>query len=773
MKSAQNLHESIENAKDRPAPSITLEALFGAKKDKSVKRILLLGEAGVSKSALCKKIVHSWAEKKLYSKNFEAIFYLPVEKLNTLTNGEKNSPVEFLAKATFRHSLQEKGSVKDLQSLLHTDAKRLLFIIDGYDQASEELLKILPPILKIDRFHFIVTSRHTFLDPEDFSHFDRRISCLGFTTEQMFEYCTWLLESVKDIEKDSIEEFLTALEENLQLVGPAKNPLYVQLFCNVWKKKSKFPSSQTDLYRQVVDQMCDFYYHQKEKKKYPDYRKEKKCLSLALGKAATLFFEKGELLSSDLFEIAERQESSFEDFTKSGFLKTSGVERDDSYQFPHPTFPEFFIAYKISESSFEEQKKFIEIHRNRADFQGVLAFLAGLIYQKDLDLKQKNTKHFFTSLCEKIQRERESCWLEELVFRCLNECPGYREKIPALEQLGTITDLLEIPVLSVKSFAKLPLVGMLCAEGLEEALEWLVSTIGKSFLREMYGKHFYPLTFFAAMGGQLKILQWLKQQDHTLFTGPKITGSDLIHVAAASGHMHILKWLHLQNIDKNLWEEKNVYGRTFIHLAALEGHIEVLRWAKDHYPELLKERYFQEHTLVHLAAFRGHLKVLDWAKEECMYLFEEIDAVKCPFAYLVAREGHLEVLDWMQKNSLGLLKKRNFIHQTFLHLAAQKGNLELLDWAKKNTPELLGERDLLKRSFIFYTHSSEVLRWACENCLHLLEEKDFEGCTPIHEWAEMGSLNLLKWIGKNHPHLLREKNDKGYTPLHLAAKKMN
>lgn len=643
--------------------SISLKDLFNAKQDQPIKRTLLLGEAGVGKSALCKKIVHSWAKQELYSKDFEAIFYLPVEKLNALTSNREDSPVKFLAKAIFRYSLQEGGSLEGLQSLLHTDTKRLLFIIDGYDQASQGLIEVLSSILEIDRFHFIVTSRPTVLHSELFLLFDRKIDCLGFTREQMLSYCHWFLKSVRGVEKKPVEEFLTALEGISQLAGLAQNPLHAQLLCDLWRRDRKFPSSEVKLYEQFVEQMCDQYYYQKKKREYPSSEEEKGRLIFALGEAATLLFEKGELSPADLAKIAQRQAISFTDLTESGFLKKSGTEMPSPYLFPHPTFPEFFIAYRLSRASFEEQKEFILTYQNRIKYWGSLVFLVALIYQNETSCQKKATQSFFDLLCRKISEECKGdsllvelilrCSSIELTFRCLKECP--EGQIETLVHRA-IHDLLNTTLPSTGN----PLVEQLCTDRFLPFLKWLAGKPGLQILEKEYGDPLRSLSFFAARGGQLQTLQYLFQQKRELITRAcSDEAFPLIHTLAGNGYLPILQWLYEQEVEKSVWERRVEGNLTFVHFSALRGHLEVLKWTEEKYPDLLRAKCDMNATFIHFAALQGHLDILKWAKKSDPDLLRERATTGDTFLHVAALQNHLEILEWAEENYPDLLEEKN------------------------------------------------------------------------------------------------------------------
>eukprot|EP00588_Corethron_pennatum_P016774 CAMPEP_0194310216 /NCGR_PEP_ID=MMETSP0171-20130528/7142_1 /TAXON_ID=218684 /ORGANISM="Corethron pennatum, Strain L29A3" /LENGTH=270 /DNA_ID=CAMNT_0039063719 /DNA_START=158 /DNA_END=970 /DNA_ORIENTATION=+ len=97
----------------------------------------------------------------------------------------------------------------------------------------------------------------------------------------------------------------------------------------------------------------------------------------------------------------------------------------------------------------------------------------------------------------------------------------------------------------------------------------------------------------AAMGGQLRVLQWLRQRGcpwNSLTCGE----------AARYGHLEVLRWARGAGCP---WDEDTCY------YAARGGHVEVLRWALEHgclYDPRTVRRFITDREF--LAWFAGHEK---------------------------------------------------------------------------------------------------------------------------------------------------------------------
>jgi hypothetical protein len=128
----------------------------------------------------------------------------------------------------------------------------------------------------------------------------------------------------------------------------------------------------------------------------------------------------------------------------------------------------------------------------------------------------------------------------------------------------------------------------------------------------------------AAEGGQLKIIQWLRENDYPW-------DSHVGQYAARGGHLETFVWLHEHGFPL----DKDSIKAT-IHSAIAYGHLEILKWLKT------QECTFDYYTLW-LAAQNGHFEIFKWLREQ-----------KCPWdksiSYIAKENGHLELLQWAIEN---------------------------------------------------------------------------------------------------------------------------
>ena len=126
----------------------------------------------------------------------------------------------------------------------------------------------------------------------------------------------------------------------------------------------------------------------------------------------------------------------------------------------------------------------------------------------------------------------------------------------------------------------------------------------------------------AAEGGQLKVLQWLRENECPWDEDTCRAG------AAAKGcNLEVLKWARANGCP---WDESTC------EYAAARGYLEMLKWTREN------DCPWDEGTCAY-AALGGHLETLKWARANgCPW-----DEETCKWAAL---NGHLGVLKWAREN---------------------------------------------------------------------------------------------------------------------------
>ncbi|MBA3238883.1 MAG: NACHT domain-containing protein [Parachlamydiaceae bacterium] len=127
-----NSWEDIHASKE----PIKLSSIYKNGEDNGNKRLLVLGRAGIGKSILCQYIAHEWAEGKLWKEKFDAVFWVPLRKL------QHAHAAETVSTFLFRLCCQKKSEnlyANDVADYLKQNAERVLFILDGLDEVALEV----------------------------------------------------------------------------------------------------------------------------------------------------------------------------------------------------------------------------------------------------------------------------------------------------------------------------------------------------------------------------------------------------------------------------------------------------------------------------------------------------------------------------------------------------------------------------------------------------------------------------------------------------------
>ena len=114
------------------------EIFVGAtNEERSPKRILVTGKAGIGKTLFCQKLVRDWADEKLFQSqsHFKFVYLLTFRQLNLLENVQL-SLQELLNCSTV---LDNSSNIDDsLFEYIVNHPEELLIIIDGYDEYSQQ-----------------------------------------------------------------------------------------------------------------------------------------------------------------------------------------------------------------------------------------------------------------------------------------------------------------------------------------------------------------------------------------------------------------------------------------------------------------------------------------------------------------------------------------------------------------------------------------------------------------------------------------------------------
>ena len=258
------------------------EIFVGAtNEERSPKRILLTGKAGIGKTLFCQKLVRDWADEKLFQSqsHFKFVYLLTFRQLNLLENGQL-SLQELLNCSTV---LDNNSNIDDsLFEYIVNHPEEVLIIIDGYDEYSQQdyiagrskeseeqypagakekmpvatlCSKLIKRTLLRDSV-VMITSRPDESDKMGGIPFDRYMEIAGFSPEQVQEFIEKYFRENNTMKKTVLDHVM----KNEDLVSFAHFPMLCFLMCfsmeyalQTSKSTDDLPVSATDIYSKVVN----------------------------------------------------------------------------------------------------------------------------------------------------------------------------------------------------------------------------------------------------------------------------------------------------------------------------------------------------------------------------------------------------------------------------------------------------------------------------------------------------------------------------------------
>ena len=375
----------------------------------SLKKILVLGRAGVGKSTFCQNIIRQWAKGNLWSE-YELVVLVCLRNFTEehYPGGQEYSPIDIIKK---EYSLHDPISKEEEESFNQQCKNgRVLWIFDGYD----ELAQNIPPHLNTV-FNHLCQTQHHILTSHPYAvglPYDVKLEITGFTDAEITNYVESFFNGTPETEK-----ILQLLKSNPNIWDSAHVPANLQLICNVWSTRI---GSSAMLYESIVQRMCQQY-----------LEKQNKC-DAPLKFVESLAFKAMEsnsvLLSPQFFNDVkheyEKEDLPLVDF---GILKSYEDKRigeqNSQYYFVHVSFEHYFAArYLINLLKSSDKQKAIDfIKKNKyiQRFRSMFVFAFGLLAQ---DISEPVMQLFWDTIQEE-PLDLVGLQHIKLIIELLNEVP--------------------------------------------------------------------------------------------------------------------------------------------------------------------------------------------------------------------------------------------------------------------------------------------------------------------------------------------------------------
>ena len=215
---------------------------------KSVRKLIVEGNAGIGKTTLCTMLTEEWANGEILTQ-FDCVLLLPLRERSVSTATTLSQLFKLL------HS-SERICTSVIEELKEREGEGVLIIADGWDELDDENrsdISFLHNLLFGDTLPFacvLLTSRPSASAPfHNLPTVDRLVEVVGFSEKNVKQFIESEFEKCPEKTSSLIEQ----LENNPLIASVCSVPLNCAIICNVWQILDRtLPSTLTELYSQIV-----------------------------------------------------------------------------------------------------------------------------------------------------------------------------------------------------------------------------------------------------------------------------------------------------------------------------------------------------------------------------------------------------------------------------------------------------------------------------------------------------------------------------------------
>ena len=411
-KEQQGKENRLQHAQDATSVINAYEDIHGVKTPIDVrdifntcetheKQVLVFGRAGIGKSTFCRYITYQWAMGSYWS-HFDLLALIPLRQLtaNRYPPGNEYRLIDVIKRELFPLDMTAK---EEEELMIHFNAKKTLWILDGYDEivqnTSPHLQTLLAKLLNTP--HHIITSR-PYLNKLSYKV---QMEIIGFTDDNIHNYINNFFHQMQDVLEvtpSNNEILLKFLQSNPSIWGVAHIPVNLELICTLWVSEEWAETNQmtvTKLYIMMTQWLCRRYLtaqavpiqHIGTYEVYEHCREELifiETLAFHAMQSNTILLQP--ILLKMAMNAANISRQKYSLTLNMGILKSvnkkginTQIEPDKDHYFIHLSFQEYFAARYLSNalngSQSEEVMKFIRQHKYNQRYTLLFSFTSGLL----------------------------------------------------------------------------------------------------------------------------------------------------------------------------------------------------------------------------------------------------------------------------------------------------------------------------------------------------------------------------------------------------------
>ena len=212
--------------------------------------VLIEGQPGMGKTTYCQKLAYDWSVEDISPEaSFPKVEMLLVLKCRDM----KTANIEEAIDDQLLPLDVGKREKENLFHFIRCNQSKILLVLDGLDEMSDDLLKCILPLIQGKVFpytHLLLTARHE-AGLKVRRYCDTLLEIVGYADEDSDCYIKKYFKSHEDPRLAT--KLLKKLNRNRQLRELASNPLNTALLCLVCEDtRGIFPSNRTKLYDELV-----------------------------------------------------------------------------------------------------------------------------------------------------------------------------------------------------------------------------------------------------------------------------------------------------------------------------------------------------------------------------------------------------------------------------------------------------------------------------------------------------------------------------------------